>query len=121
MKKLLLGVAALFTATSVFAADPVDPATYAPVESDGTYTMTNLWMKAAINDNNLNSDANLGSAGEVRGMAVKDGQLLFAYRSGGAANGIPGVKIFDMKTGNFVKAIMKDTLDFMSADGKMLG
>ncbi len=121
MKKLLLGVAALFTATSVFAADPVDPATYAPVESGGTYTMTNLWMKAAMNENNLNADANLGAAGEVRGMAVKDGQLLFAYRSGGAANGTPGVKIFDMETGNFVKAIMKDTLDFQTADGKNLG
>ncbi|MFR0835997.1 MAG: T9SS type A sorting domain-containing protein [Barnesiella sp.] len=121
MKKLLLGVAALFTATSVFAVDPVDPAIYAPVESGGTYTITNLWMKADKNENNLNSDANLGAASEVRGMAVKDGQLLFTYRSGGLSNGIPGLKIFDMKTGNFVKEIMKDTLDFMSADGKMLG
>lgn len=123
MKKLLLGVAALFAATSIFAAEPVDPASYVsvPGADGGNYTLTNLWMKAHANDNNLNSDPNLGGAGEVRGMAVKDGKMLFAYRTAGAANGMPGVKIFDLVTGNFDRAIMKDTLDFQTAAGKNLG
>ena len=103
MKKLLLGIAAVCMATPMFAQDELvkDPATYQPVSG---YSIENLWIKADITGNNMTE---LVGGNRSRGMTVRNGEVLYSYRSD-----FTGIKVYDLKTGNFKKDVKFDTEKF---------
>lgn len=81
-KQVLFGIALLCSAflCNVRAANPaVDPATYAP-RGDGRYTFENKWLYSAKRGNYNTAADLIGTAGFVRGMAAKDGKMLFIDR-----------------------------------------
>lgn len=98
MKKLLLGIVAVCMATPMVAQDP---ATYQPVNG---YSIKNLWMKSVATDNNMTE---LVGGNRSRGMTVKDGEVLYSYRSD-----FTGIKVYDLKTGDFKKDVKFDTEKF---------
>lgn len=98
MKKLLLGIVAVCMATPMVAQDP---ATYQPVNG---YSIENLWMKSVATDNNMTE---LVGGNRSRGMTVKDGEVLYSYRSD-----FTGIKVYDLKTGEFKKDVKFDTEKF---------
>ncbi|MFA5046069.1 MAG: hypothetical protein WC542_09080, partial [Paludibacter sp.] len=94
-KKVLFGVALICSAflTNVMAANPlVDPATYAP---RGEITLANQWLYSNVL-NNYNAAADfVAASGTARGMAVKDGKMLFVDRGNKqlvVVNGATGAK-----------------------------
>ena len=82
-KQVLFGIALLCSAflSNVRAAEPaVDPATYAPRGDNGEYTFENKWLYSAKRGNYNTAADLIGTAGFVRGMAAKDGKMLFIDR-----------------------------------------
>lgn len=97
-KQVLFGIALLCSAflSNVRAADPtVDPATYAPRGENGEYTFENKWLYSANRGNYNTGDDFIGPSGYVRGMAAKDGKMLFIDRENKqitVVNGETGLK-----------------------------
>jgi len=83
-KQVLFGIALICSAflTNLMAATPlVDPATYAPRGTSGELTLQSKWLYSnVLNNYNLAADL-IGTAGYVRGMAEKDGKMLFLDRN----------------------------------------
>ena len=79
-KKVLFGFALLCGVflTNVMAAEPsVDPATYAPRGANGELTFASKWLYSAKRQNyNVAADL-IAPANTARGMALKDGKMLF--------------------------------------------
>ena len=98
MKKLLLGIVAACMATPMVAQDP---ATYQPVNG---YSIENLWMKSVATNNNMDE---LVGGNRSRGMTVRNGEVLYSYRSD-----FTGIKVYDLKTGDFKKDVKFDTEKF---------
>lgn len=97
-KKVLFGFALLCGVflTNVMAAEPsVDPATYAPRGANGELTFASKWLYSAKRQNyNVAADL-IAPANTARGMALKDGKMLFIDRSNKrivVVNGTTGVK-----------------------------
>lgn len=97
-KKVLFGFALLCGVflTNVMAAEPsVDPATYAPRGANGELTLTSKWLYSnVLNNYNLATDL-IAPAATARGMAVKDGKMLFIDRTNKqivVVNGTTGLK-----------------------------
>lgn len=81
-KQVLFGIALLCSAflCNVRAAEPaVDPDPYAP-RGDGRYTFENKWLYSAKRGNYNTAADLIGTAQYVRGMAAKDGKMLFIDR-----------------------------------------
>lgn len=97
-KQVLFGIALLCSAflSNVRAAGPaVDPATYAPRGDNGEYTFENKWLYSAKRGNYNTAADLIGTAGVVRGMAAKDGKMLFIDRENKqitVVNGETGLK-----------------------------
>ncbi|MGB4414137.1 MAG: hypothetical protein WBI53_04535 [Paludibacter sp.] len=94
-KQLLFGIALVCSAflTNVMAAEPaVDPATY-PIR--GTMKLTNKWLYSnKLGNYNVAADF-VAASGMARGMAVKDGKMLFIDRGNKqivVVNGATGAK-----------------------------
>lgn len=94
-KQLLFGIALACSAflTNVMAAVPaVDPAVY---PARGTMTLTSKWLYSnKLNNYNVAADF-VAASGMARGMAVKDGKMLFIDRGNKqivVVNGATGVK-----------------------------
>ncbi|VBB48051.1 conserved exported hypothetical protein [uncultured Paludibacter sp.] len=95
-KSVLFGMLLICSSslTNVFASDPtVDPATYS---TRFNYNLTSQWAYTNNLQNYLTADL-LGAAGTVRGMAVKDGKMLFCSRNAGnqilVIDGATGAKL----------------------------
>ncbi|MFV0472566.1 MAG: T9SS type A sorting domain-containing protein [Paludibacteraceae bacterium] len=81
--------------TQVFGSNPmVDPATYS---SKFGYNLTNQWAYTNVLGNYVTASDLLGAAGSVRGMAVKEGKMLFSSRNSGnqilIVDGATGAKL----------------------------
>lgn len=97
-KQLLFGIALACSAflTNIMAVTPlVDPAVYTPRGATGEMTLTSKWLYSnVLNNYNVAADL-LGATGTVRGMAVKDGKMLFVDRGNKkiiVVNGTTGAK-----------------------------
>lgn len=93
-KSVLFGMLFLFsTFMNVFAASPLtDPATYA---TRFGYNLTSNWAYTNTLGNYSTAADYLGASGTVRGMAVKDGKMLFCDRANKSiivVNGTTGAK-----------------------------
>ena len=97
-KKVLFGFALLCGVflTNVMAAEPsVDPATYAPRGANGEFTLASKWLYSAKRLNYKVAADLIAPANTARGMALKDGKMLFIDRSNKrivVVNGTTGVK-----------------------------
>jgi len=97
-KKVLFGFALLCGVflTNVMAAEPsVDPATYAPRGANGEFTLASKWLYSAKRQNYKVAADLIAPANTARGMALKDGKMLFIDRSNKrivVVNGTTGVK-----------------------------
>ncbi|BEH00098.1 T9SS type A sorting domain-containing protein [Bacteroides sedimenti] len=98
MKKVLLGVAALFIgAASMNAQTGVkDTAVYNPTNG---YELRNLWIQSELSNNKQI----ITDIGEARGMAVRNGELLFCQRGGTSTSG--NILIYDGATGAFKRNV----------------
>ncbi|MDD4609446.1 MAG: T9SS type A sorting domain-containing protein [Bacteroidaceae bacterium] len=76
MKKLLLTVAAVLACFASANAQTTDPSVYTDVDG---YSLKNVWIRAETTGNNPTNEL-LGGSSMSRGMAVKDGQMLFTWR-----------------------------------------
>lgn len=102
MKKLLLLAVAMVLGIASMNADVVkDTAKYSAVNG---YELRSLWIQSEIQKNNtqLLKDLNAG-----RGMAVKNGQLLFCKRGGLSKTG--DIMVYDGATGTLVKDLPLDS------------
>lgn len=99
-KQLLFGMALAVSAVLggelyAQAAVPVDPAVYTRRGVNNEMQLTSKWLYSNRLNNYLAADL-LGTAGTVRGMAVKNGKMLFASRSSGnkilVVNGTTGAR-----------------------------
>ncbi len=120
MKKLLLGAVALAIGVMSVQAQvtPVaDPAVYTPLENG--YALKNLWIKSATTENNPTA-TEFGADSYTRGMAVKDGKLLFCHRTVYPEGSNPAykssIRIYDGKTGLLEKVVDLATNVFRRTD-----
>ena len=97
-KQVLFGLALMCSAfmTDLMAADPaVDPAVYTPRGANGEMTLTSKWLFSnKLNNYNVAADL-IAPTATARGMAVKDGKMLFVDRTNKqivVVNGANGVK-----------------------------
>ncbi len=97
-KNVLFGLALVCSAflSNVMAATPlVDPAVYTPRGVNGELTLTSKWLYSnKLNNYNVAADF-VAPSGTARGMAVKDGKMLFIDRTNKqivVVNGTTGVK-----------------------------
>ena len=97
-KQVLFGLALICSAfmTDLMAADPsVDPAVYTPRGTNGEMTLKSKWLYSnKLNNYNVAADF-VAPAATARGMAVKDGKMLFIDRTNKqivVVNGATGAK-----------------------------
>ena len=81
-KQVLFGIALLCSAflSSAWAATPLQDTTYNAMGPNGEYTLTNKWLYSVTLGNYIAAGDKIGTSGFVRGMAVKDGKMLFIDR-----------------------------------------
>ena len=81
-KQVLFGIALLCSAFlgNVRAANPLQDTTYNAMGPNGEYTLTNKWLYSVTLGNYVAAGDKIGTSGFVRGMAVKDGKMLFIDR-----------------------------------------
>ncbi|MDS1032150.1 T9SS type A sorting domain-containing protein [Porphyromonadaceae sp. NP-X] len=81
-KQVLFGIALLCSAflSSAWAATPLQDTTYNAMGPNGEYTLTNKWLYSVTLGNYVAAADKIGTSGFVRGMAVKDGKMLFIDR-----------------------------------------
>lgn len=97
-KQVLFGLALICSAfmTDLMAADPsVDPAVYTPRGANGEMTLKSKWMYSNKLGNYTAAADLIAPANTARGMAVKDGKMLFIDRTNKqivVVNGATGAK-----------------------------
>jgi len=113
--RVLLSFVLIFSAfcMNVKAADPLmDPFSY-PASSEGKYTLTSKWLYSTNLGNYGANPGTLAADGMIRGMVVKNGNMLFPNRTDNS------ILFVSCETGEVVKSVPIDPafFDFGSNPG----